>query len=56
MWKVRTKNVPVITVAQGTFKKRLDQNLQLLPRHLSATELQKITLLSTAHIIREVLR
>ena len=25
-----------------------DQNLQLLPRHPSATELQKVTLMSTA--------
>jgi hypothetical protein len=56
MWKVKTKTVPVVTGAQGTIKKRLDQNLQLLPGHLSAIELQKITLLSTAHIICEVLR
>ena len=31
MWKVRTKIVPVIIGAFGTIKKRLDQNLQLLP-------------------------
>jgi hypothetical protein len=55
MWKVRTKIVPVITGAQGTIKKRSDQNLQLLPGHLSAIELQKITLMSTAHTICEVL-
>ena len=53
MWKARTKIVPVITGAQGTIKKRLDQKLQLLPGHLSAIELQKITLLSTAHTICE---
>jgi hypothetical protein len=52
MWKVRTKTVPVITGALGTIKVELDQNLQLLPAHLSATELQKITLMSTAHSIR----
>jgi len=50
------KNVPVIIVALGTIKKGLDQNLQLLPGYPSATELQKITLMSTAHIIRKVLR
>ena len=43
MWKVRTKTVPVIIGALGTINKGLDQNLQLVPAHLSATELQKIT-------------
>jgi len=36
-------------------KKILDQNLQLLPGHLSAIEPQKTTLMNTVHIIREVL-
>jgi hypothetical protein len=43
--------VPVIVGALGTIKKGLDQNLQLLPGHPSATELQKIALMSTAHIL-----
>jgi len=47
--------VPVITGALGTIKKGIVQNLQLLPGHPSAIELQKITLMSTAHIIRKVL-
>ena len=55
MWKVRTKIVPVIIGALGTIKVGLDQNLQLLSGHLSAIELQKIALMSTAHIIRKVL-
>ena len=55
MWKVRTKIVSVIIRALGTIKKGLFQNHQLLPGHLSATELQKITLMSTAHIICKVL-
>ena len=54
MWKVRTKIVPVINGALGTIK-GLDQNLQLLSGHLLATELQKITLTSTAHSNRKVL-
>jgi hypothetical protein len=53
MWKVRTKIVPVIIGALGTIKKGLDQSLQFLSGHLSATELQKITM-STAHSIRKV--
>jgi len=42
MWKVRTKIVSAIIGALGTIKKGLDQNLQVLPGHLSAIELQKI--------------
>jgi len=48
-WKVRTKTVPVVLGASGTIKKGLDQNLQLLPGHLSAIRVQKITLMSTTH-------
>jgi len=56
MWKLRTKFVPVIIGAVGTAKKGLDQNLYLLADHPSAIQLQKITLMSTTHIIREMLR
>ena len=55
MWKVRTKIVSFIVGKLGTIKKGLDQNHQLLPGHLSAIELQKGTLKSTAHFIRKVL-
>jgi len=55
MCKGRTKIAPVIIGALRTIKKGLDQNLQLLPGHPSALELQKITLMRTAHIIRNVL-
>ena len=52
---MRTKIVPLIVGALGTVKKELDQNLHLLPGHPSAIELQKMTLMSTAHIIHKVL-
>jgi len=55
MWKGRIQIGPVIIGALGTITKGLDQNLQLLPGHLSALELQKITLMRPAHIIRNVL-
>jgi len=55
MWKVRTKIVPIVIGALGTIKKKSDQILQLLPGHPSAIELQKVTLMSTAHIICKVL-
>ena len=51
MWEVRTKVMPVIIGAL----ERLDQKLLLLPGQPSAMELQKITILSTANIIRKVL-
>jgi len=56
MWKVRTQIVPVTIGALGTIKKGLVQNLQLLAGHRSAIELQKVTLMSTAHSICKVLR
>jgi len=55
MWQVRTEIVPVITGALGTIKTGLGKNLQLLPGQPSATDLQNIKLMSTAHIIRKVL-
>ena len=54
MWQVRTKTLPVEIGALRTIQKGLDQNLHLLPDHLSAIVLQ-ITLMSTAYIIRKVL-
>lgn len=54
-WTVRTKIVPVIAGSLGTFKKGIDQNLQLLPGNPSATEPQKIVQINTAHIIHKVL-
>jgi hypothetical protein len=50
-----TKIVPIVIGALGTIKKGLDHNFQLLPGHPSAIELQKITPMNTAHIIRKVL-
>jgi len=55
IWKVRTKIVSVILGASETIKMSLDRNLQLLPGHRPAIELQKVTLMSTAPSIRKVL-
>jgi hypothetical protein len=52
---VRTKIVPVIVGALGSIKKGIDQKIQLLPVHPSATDLQKIILISTGYIIYKVL-
>jgi len=44
----------IVDIRRLKVKKGFDQNLQLLPGHLSAVELQ-ITLVSTAHSIPKVL-
>ena len=54
IWKVRIKIVPVIFGKLGKIKKGLGKSLQLLPDHLLAIELQKITVMSTAHSIHKV--
>jgi len=56
VWKVRTKIVPVTAGALETIQKGIDQNFQLLPGHLSAIDLQKLTLMHTAHIFLKGLR
>jgi len=54
MSKVMTKTVPVIIGALEGIKNGSVQNFRLLPGHPSAIELQKVTLMGTAHIIRKV--
>lgn len=54
MWEERTKIVPVIIGALVTIEKELDQKLQLLSDQPSTIGLQKITLISTANIIRKL--
>jgi hypothetical protein len=44
--------VPVIAAALGTIKNGLDQKIQSLPGHRSATELQEVTVMSNANCIR----
>jgi len=46
------KMVPVIIGALGTIKSGLDQKLKLLSAHQTATDLQKFTLMNTAHSFR----
>ena len=55
MWKVRTKIVPVTARALETIKKGTEQNLQWLPGHMLAIELQKVTLMNTVYIIHKAL-
>ena len=54
MWGMRTETIPVIIGALGAIKKGLETYLGRIPGQISISELQKITLLGTAHILRRV--
>ncbi|XP_078348127.1 uncharacterized protein LOC144633190 isoform X1 [Oculina patagonica] len=55
MWGMRTETIPVIIGALGAIKKGLESYIGRIPGQISISELQKITLLGTAHILRRVL-
>ena len=55
MWKLGTKILPVITGVIRMIKKGLEHSLQLLPGHCSTTDLQQVTLTSTADSVGRVL-
>ena len=55
MWGMRTETIPVIIGVLGAIKKGLETYLGRIPGQISISELQKITLLGTAHILRRVL-
>lgn len=55
MWELKTTIVPVIIGALGMVKKGVDEYLNKIPGNPSLTEVQKIVLTSTAHILRRFL-
>ena len=55
MWNVKAKLTRVILKATGTISKSLSQYLSNIPGKQEIKELQKNSLLSAAHILREVL-
>ena len=55
MWSLKTSIVPVVIGALGTIKKGTEQHIEKLPGNPSLRELQKITLMGTAHILRKAL-
>ena len=55
MWGMKTQIVPVIIGALGVIKKGIDKEICKIPGNINVTELQKITLLGSAHILRKVL-
>ena len=55
MWGLKTTTVPVVMGALGTIKKDMENYSNKIPGNINIHELQKITLLSTAHLLRQVL-
>jgi len=55
MWGMKITTVPVVIGALCVIKKGTDQFMKKIPRNIRLQELQKATLLGTAHILRKVL-
>ena len=55
MWSLDTTVVPVVIGALGTIKKGTEKYVEKLPGQPSLSELQKITLMGTSHILRKAL-
>ena len=55
MWKMKVTTIPVVIGALGAIKKGMKSNIDKIPGKIYLEELQKITLLGTAHILRKVL-
>ena len=55
MWQMKTTTIPIIVGALGIVRKSLTKHVKKLPTSLDCTQIQKIVLLGTAHILRRVL-
>ena len=55
MWNVKTKVIPAITGATGTISKSFRKHVSNIPGEHEVKELQKTSILSTAHILLRVL-
>lgn len=55
MWKMRTKTVPIIMGALGIVPETFNHYTSMLPVPIKVSEVQKVALLGTAHILRRAL-
>ena len=55
MWGLKTITVPVAIGALGVVKKGFEEHIDKIPGKINITELQKIALLGSSHILRKVL-
>ena len=52
---MKTKVFPVVVGALGTLRKDFTKGVELIPGRPNVSEIHKISLLGTAHILRKVL-
>ena len=55
MWQMRTVVIPIVVGALGVIKKGTEKQLCEIPGNHNLQEIQKTTLLGTAHILTKVL-
>ena len=55
IWGLKTETLSVVIGALGQVKKGLGKYVEKIPGNINIEELQKISLLDTAHILRKVL-
>ena len=55
MWGLKKITVPVVIGALGVVKKGIEKHTDKIPGKINITELQKIALLGSSHILRKVL-
>jgi len=55
MWGLETETVLVVVGALGPIKKGLENRMQKISGNIRVEDLQKISVLGTAHILRNVL-
>ena len=55
MWDMRTETIPVVVGALYLIKNGLDKVTSRIQANISTSEIQKIKLLGTAHILRKIL-
>jgi hypothetical protein len=55
MWKVKTRVTPVIFGTTGTISKSFRKYVSSIPGNHEVREIQKRTILGTAHMLRKML-
>ena len=55
MWGLKTITVPVVIGAVGVVKKGIEKHIDKIPGKINISELQKIALLGSSHVLRKVL-
>uniref|UniRef100_A0A0L8HMU9 Uncharacterized protein n=1 Tax=Octopus bimaculoides TaxID=37653 RepID=A0A0L8HMU9_OCTBM len=55
IWKLNTTIMPVVIGALGMIKKGAEKYIKQLPGNSNLRELQKITLMGTAHLLRKAI-